>query len=366
MKVLVLMASDSPWSQRIVTGLCESGNRVWTVVVTDSDATAPVFYHAERTPSESSGVAHSVSVSTRWSGLRVAQLAGVLRRTARRCRPDIVLALYGGAFGLAALLSGLRPYSVYVVGSDVQCVRGVRRALTRVSLEAAELVLVNGDHLAARTREVAPGARVRPLLMGVDTTAFAPVEKADRPIRIVCTRAFKPIYDNETIVEAARLMGRGAVDVSLSFTAGGPLLARARRTAAEALPPGEGVRLEFLGGVPDEALRECVRRAHIYVSMARSDGTSTSLLEAMACGAFPVVTDIPQNREWIDGNQGNGILVPPGSAADLAHALQVAVGDAARRDRAAGPNRARVVTRACSRTNLRELAIALAAAAGGR
>jgi glycosyltransferase involved in cell wall biosynthesis len=33
------------------------------------------------------------------------------------------------------------------------------------------------------------------------------------------------------------------------------------------------------------------------------------LLEALASGAFPVVTDIPSNREWIaDGD--NGLLVP--------------------------------------------------------
>ena len=35
---------------------------------------------------------------------------------------------------------------------------------------------------------------------------------------------------------------------------------------------------------------------------------SVSLLEAMASGAFPVVTDIPANREWICDRK-NGMLV---------------------------------------------------------
>jgi glycosyltransferase involved in cell wall biosynthesis len=39
------------------------------------------------------------------------------------------------------------------------------------------------------------------------------------------------------------------------------------------------------------------------------DGTSVSLLEALASGAFPVVTDIPANREWITDGK-NGFLVP--------------------------------------------------------
>ena len=48
-----------------------------------------------------------------------------------------------------------------------------------------------------------------------------------------------------------------------------------------------------------------------------SDGTSVSLLEAMGAGAFPVVTDITSNREWIsDGD--NGFLVPAGKEINLA------------------------------------------------
>jgi len=62
-------------------------------------------------------------------------------------------------------------------------------------------------------------------------------------------------------------------------------------------------------------------QAHdVYVSAARSDTTSVSLLEAMACGLFPIVTDIPANREWIvDGESGR--LVPPGEATRVAVAI---------------------------------------------
>jgi glycosyltransferase involved in cell wall biosynthesis len=50
-------------------------------------------------------------------------------------------------------------------------------------------------------------------------------------------------------------------------------------------------------------------QSDIYVYTSPYDGTSVSLLEALASGVFPVVTDIPSNREWIaDGD--NGFLVP--------------------------------------------------------
>jgi len=43
------------------------------------------------------------------------------------------------------------------------------------------------------------------------------------------------------------------------------------------------------------------------VSVPESDATSISLLEAMAFGCVPVVSDLPANREWIQ-NGVNGII----------------------------------------------------------
>lgn len=37
----------------------------------------------------------------------------------------------------------------------------------------------------------------------------------------------------------------------------------------------------------------------VFISIPSSDSTSVSLLEAMCCGLFPIVSDLPANREWI-------------------------------------------------------------------
>lgn len=66
------------------------------------------------------------------------------------------------------------------------------------------------------------------------------------------------------------------------------------------------------------------QQAQLYVSPSSHDGTPNSLLEAMACGCFPVVGDIESLREWI-ADRINGLLVNPHSEKDLAaeicHAL---------------------------------------------
>jgi glycosyltransferase involved in cell wall biosynthesis len=65
-------------------------------------------------------------------------------------------------------------------------------------------------------------------------------------------------------------------------------------------------------------------QSDIYVSTSPYDGTSVSLLEALASGAFPIVTDIPSNREWItDGD--NGFLVPIDEAWILARKILDAI-----------------------------------------
>jgi glycosyltransferase involved in cell wall biosynthesis len=50
------------------------------------------------------------------------------------------------------------------------------------------------------------------------------------------------------------------------------------------------------------------RRCALFVSVPESDGTSVSLLEAMAAGCLPILSDLPANREWVEDGR-NGLLV---------------------------------------------------------
>jgi glycosyltransferase involved in cell wall biosynthesis len=58
----------------------------------------------------------------------------------------------------------------------------------------------------------------------------------------------------------------------------------------------------------------------VYVSASLWDGASISLMEAMACGVFPVVSDIPANREWLQDG-ATAFLFPCGDWRRLAEIL---------------------------------------------
>ena len=74
------------------------------------------------------------------------------------------------------------------------------------------------------------------------------------------------------------------------------------------------------GQIPPSDMPKWFRAADAYVSCARSDGTSISLLEAMATGLPVVVSDIPSNREWVTAGE-NGWLAKVGSCQEFADRL---------------------------------------------
>ncbi|RUL70906.1 glycosyltransferase family 4 protein [Dyella choica] len=97
-----------------------------------------------------------------------------------------------------------------------------------------------------------------------------------------------------------------------------PLLAQVQqRIARDARLAG---RVHLLGKVPHANIERLMQSADLFVSGSRAESCGYALLEAMACGACPVVTDIPSFRALTDGGR-IGELWPCGDAASLADAL---------------------------------------------
>lgn len=86
-------------------------------------------------------------------------------------------------------------------------------------------------------------------------------------------------------------------------------------------------------------------RTQVYVSPSLHDGTPNSLLEAMACGCFPVVGDVESLREWITPGV-NGLLVDARRPQALAEAIITALSDSGFQQRAAQENARLIAKRA--------------------
>jgi L-malate glycosyltransferase len=282
----------------------------------------------------------------------------VLRRLAARLRPDIVHAQYLTSYGFLAAAAGLRQLVAPAWGSDVLVSpreSRVSRALVAYALRHADQVTTVAEHMNAAVIELgAPAGRVQAVPFGVDTTLFRPpaAPRAEPPpLRIICTRNYAPVYSVHTLVEAARrLQGRG-VALALDLVGAGPLRAELQaQVQAAGLSP---VTL-FHGHVDHPRLVALLGAAHVFVSPAVSDGNNVSLNEAMACGCFPVATDIPANAQWLTPGR-NGLLFQPGDADGLADAIAQAAAEPTLRVAAEAENRLIVEQRADWQVNVQRM-----------
>ena len=151
--------------------------------------------------------------------------------------------------------------------------------------------------------------------MGVDDTFLEigknrKVESKKRSFRILSNRNLLPIYNVSMLIRAIPIVLKEEPDTKFLIAGEGAEKEDLEREA-ERLNINSSVK--FLGRVPHEKMPNLLAEADIYVSTSSYDGTSVSLLEAMGSGAFPIVTDIPSNREWISDGK-NGFLVPTDEA----------------------------------------------------
>jgi glycosyltransferase involved in cell wall biosynthesis len=268
--------------------------------------------------------------------------------------------LYGGGFASAAYLSGFRPYFLYAVGSDVLLARGVRRLINRVTYRAAAEIFANGRYLGQMTGVLTGRKDIRPLYIGIDPDHFMPRSHGREQIpKIICTRGFNSITNNGYLIDALSVLGSCDLYDEVVFTSAGPDLHQIQAMAQRTLPFAIQQRIKFLGGVTSSVLLENLQSATIYVSLSRSDGTSISLLEALSCGLFPILSDIPSNREWIFPEERNGLLVPLDDPKALASALYRAMTDKEMLDHASLFNRQRILERGNIRKNIAELSLIL-------
>lgn len=103
--------------------------------------------------------------------------------------------------------------------------------------------------------------------------------------------------------------------------------------------------VRLLPSVSRDELATLFAASQVSVSPSSHDGTPNTLLEAMACGCFPVVGEVESMREWIVNGE-NGLICGEGDATSLASCIVKALREPELRIEAAEINRCLVRTRA--------------------
>ncbi len=127
-------------------------------------------------------------------------------------------------------------------------------------------------------------------------------------IVLIMNRHFEPVYDHDTLINSFRLSIKNNHNLRLLLVGDGSGRNRIEKLIIEYELKNY---INMTGKVSRKKMVELLNASDIYISTSKSDGTSVSLLEAMACKKPVIVSNIPVNREWIKNNE-NGFLVNVG------------------------------------------------------
>jgi glycosyltransferase involved in cell wall biosynthesis len=238
---------------------------------------------------------------------------------------DILLAYRVTSYGFLGACTGIHPFVVSQHGiTDVwpqnSWVTPFKAFIGRYALKKADLIHAWGQVMVPAMLELkADPNKIRVLAKGVDTEWFNFTE-SDKDwsfINAVVTRTLSPDYRHEVILKAARILKDQNIPIKIHVIGDGPLMEELKLLASE-LDINDVVIWE--GRIPNSELPKFLRNSNMYISTPISEGVSASLFEAMASGSFPVCTDLPGVRAWVE-NGRTGYLVPVDDHEALANAI---------------------------------------------
>ena len=173
-------------------------------------------------------------------------------------------------------------------------------------------ILRHGKHFTSDSKymgEVMQKTAQKPLDIlianfGIDTNEIKETKKQNI---LYSNRQFKKLYRIDKIIEA---FSRFKVSHShekwkLIVASDGEERAYLKELSMRL---GLAADVEFTGWLSKESNLHNYSVSKYYISIPESDATSISLLEAMASGCIPILSDLPANREWVDDGI-NGYIV---------------------------------------------------------
>ena len=278
-------------------------------------------------------------------------------------RCDMVHAHWAIPTGLIGAWVGIllkKPLLITIHGSDLRMALErsgfLRKIFIFVCKKATYLNCVSGGQKKDLEQLGIRDKKISIIPMGVDD-AFLEMGKnrkmglEKRPLTILSNRNLLPIYNVSLLIRAIPIVLKEEPNTKF-LIAGDGSEKENLKSEVENLNLGSSVR--FLGGISHNEMPNLLAQSDIYVSTSPYDGTSVSLLEALASGIFPVVTDIPSNREWIADGE-NGFLVPKEDEDLLAKKVVEAIRDYSLLGKAYEKNRKIIEQKAYWNKNIKKI-----------
>lgn len=328
MRVLYFTEKDSPHDRRFLTALAGTPHQVYALRQTRCNPETPKgIVELEWTAEQPDW--------SDWRGWQSgkAQFEDILAKV----QPDLVHAGPVQGPALLTALEGFHPLVTMSWGFDllVHAKRSPWMHLaTKYTLERTDVLLSDCQTVTDEALSYGFSSdKIVSFPWGVDLSHFSPENSKaaglllrkvlgwEDKFIIFCNRTWSPRYGVDVLAKAFVDAVDVNQDLRLLLAGDGPQSNLIKRILALA-----GERISFPGWLDLESLPGAYGAADLFVSPSHSDGSSISLLEAMACGRPVLVSDIPSNREWVTPGEA-GYLFKDGDVMSLKEKILKMAGD---------------------------------------
>lgn len=245
-------------------------------------------------------------------------------------QPDVLHAMEATAYGPMLARFPQFPRVLTPWGSDVECLDGgdeERRRLSMAALRAADVVATNAAGLEERWAQLSgqPRDKFRLFPWGIDRKVFRPAPKEEQAAVcervgiapgapfVLSPRLAHPNYGIDMLLLAwEKVAGEEAFAkhhlVVLRAGATAANWEQWKKMAAAMQPPRVVMAEEYL---QEREMAALYSAADAVVMIPERDLLAMSLVEAVACGALPILADLPAYRAAIGEATGESALPSP-------------------------------------------------------
>jgi glycosyltransferase involved in cell wall biosynthesis len=235
-----------------------------------------------------------------------------IRSLLKKIKPDIINAHYLTSFGLVAAL--VKPVNTPLIqtvhGTDIMVTPDKNFILdffAKFSLNKAHHIFSVAEHMTDKLKLKfgIDSSKITTIQYGVNFSQIREKTKSHKKIDFISTRnlihnsniniiikAFEMFLDKCNMKSKLLIVGEGYQK--------NELMDYVKQKGLEA-------NIIFKGELQHSELIEVLVQSKFFISLTNSDGTSLSLLEAMAAGAIPIVSKIQANTMWIE-HEKNGYV----------------------------------------------------------
>lgn len=242
----------------------------------------------------------------------------------KKIKPDVLHAHQANTCGFyAATMKGMKPI-ISAWGSDILVLPNesfLLKKMVQYVIKHALFITSDSEYMSKRIVELGGNEDIiYTFPMGIENNILEyKHEFNDKPeVNIISDRRLEKMYKVDLIIEGFSMALKKYPNMHLTIAADGSEKQNLEKLAAELNITD---KVEFTGRYEANTIGSMLKENDVFISIPESDSTSVSLLEGMYVGLFPIVSNLPANREWVKDKE-NGLIIDKLRKEDVCGAME--------------------------------------------